>query len=79
MALASAALRAAAKSSTHAKSNTRAPNACAISFVRSVDPVSTTTISSKSPATDDKHFAMLASSFFTIMVKEVVALRVEDS
>ncbi len=60
------------------KSNTRAPNSRAISAVRSVDPVSTTTISSKSPATDDRHAGRLFSSSLTIMVSDVVALHVED-
>jgi hypothetical protein len=75
VARASAALRAAAKSSTQTKSNTRAPNSRAISRVRSVDPVSTTTISSNNPATDDRQFGKLACSSFTITVNDVVALR----
>ena len=54
MACASAAFRAAAKSSTQTKSNTRAPNSRAISRVRSTLPVSTTTISSKIPRTDSR-------------------------
>ncbi len=69
MTRASAALRAAAKSSTHTKSNTRAPNSRAISRVRSFDPGSTTTISSNSPATDDKHLKMFACSSITIIVR----------
>ena len=50
----SSSLRAAAKLSTHANSNTVAPNDRAISMVRSVLPVSTTTISSKIPRTDSR-------------------------
>ena len=45
------------------------PELAAISRVRSLDPVSTTTISSNSPATDDKHFEMLSSSSLTIIVR----------
>ncbi len=54
---------------TNTKSNTLAPNSRAISRVRSFDPVSTTTISSNSPATDDKHLKMFASSSLTIIVR----------
>ena len=78
MALASAALRAAAKSLIQTKSNTRAPNSRAICRVRSVDPVSTTTISSKSPATEERQFGKLLCSSLTIMVRLIVARRLED-
>ena len=42
-------------------------------------PVSTTTISSNKPATDEKQLEMMASSCITIIVNEVLALRIEDS
>ena len=61
--------RAAAKSSIQVKSNTRAPNSWAISTVRSFDPVSTTTISSKIPRTDSRQCGRLSCSSRTIMVR----------
>ena len=73
MARARAALRAAAKSSTQTKSNTRAPNERAISIVRSLLPVSRTTISSKRPRTDSRQLGRFSSSSLTIIVRETRA------
>src|SRR5437773_12254414 len=52
----------------------RAPNERAISTVRSVQPVSTTTISSTSPRTDSRQRERWASSFFTIMQRLSVSI-----
>ncbi len=60
-------MRAAAKSSTQGKSNTFAPKRAAISLVRSVEPVSTTTISSTRSAAEARQAGRFSSSFFTIM------------
>jgi hypothetical protein len=68
-------LRAAAKSSTQTKSNTRAPAARAISRVRSTLPVSTTMISSKIPRTDSRQWGRFCSSSRTIIVRLTLALR----
>ena len=59
-------LRAAAKLSHQGKSNTRAPRSAATSRVLSVEPVSTTTISSASPWTESKHRPSDCSSLRTI-------------
>ena len=61
------ALRAAAKSSRQAKSNTLSVNAAAIAFVPSVEPVSTITISSTAPCTLRRQRASRSSSFLTII------------
>jgi hypothetical protein len=51
-----------------------APNWAAISFVRSVLPVSTMTISSNTLATDERQFERFFSSSLTIIVNESVAV-----
>src|SRR5262245_15178935 len=71
-------LRAAAKLSTHGKSKTCAPCRTAISFVASVEPVSTTMISSTRSATEPRQSARFASSFLTIMHRETVGLAIVD-
>src|SRR5258708_6465304 len=63
-------LRAAEKLFTHGKSNTRAPKLTATSRVRSLEPVSTTIISSTRPDTDCRQAGRLSSSFFTIMQRD---------
>ena len=75
VARASAALRAAAKSSTQTKSKTCAPNDRAISAVRSVLPVSTTTISSNTPRTDSRQAERFFSSSRTIIVRLTLAFQ----
>src|SRR5262245_19196789 len=68
-------LRAAEKSSHQGKSKILDVNRAATSRVRSCEPVSTITISSKSAATGVRHSARFASPFLTIMHSETVALR----
>jgi len=63
-------LRAAAKLSTQANWNTRAPKPAAISRVRSVEPVSTTMISSTRSVAEARQSGRFASSSLTIMHSE---------
>ena len=60
-------LRASEKDPVHGCSMTLAPNSCAISIVRSVDPVSTMMISSTAGATAARHLGSISSSSLTIM------------
>jgi hypothetical protein len=60
-------LRASAKLSYQGKSKTLAPKEAATSLVRSVDPVSTTIISSTRSAVEARQSGRLASSSLTIM------------
>jgi hypothetical protein len=60
-------LRACAKEPVHSCESTRAPNERAISTVASVEPVSTTTISSTAPATAAKQRGSMSCSSRTIM------------
>ena len=69
VASASDSLRAQPKSLRHSRTITFAPNSRAISTVRSVEPVSTTLISSTTSHTLRRHSARKRSSFFTIMHK----------
>jgi hypothetical protein len=43
-------------------------------LVRSVEPVSTTTISSTNPATDARQAGRVGSSFLTMRVREILAV-----
>ena len=63
-------LRASAKEPFHGKCTTLAPNDSAISTVRSVEPVSTTIISSTTPRSGSRHPGSISSSSFTIMHSE---------
>src|SRR5579875_2545175 len=72
-------LRAAAKLSHQGKSKTRAPYCPAISLVLSVEPVSTTTISSTRSRTEARHRPSAAASFLTIIVSERRAVMVRGS
>ncbi len=67
-------LRAAEKSSHHGKSNTRAPAARAISRVASVEPVSTTTTSSKSADAEARHAPMFTASLRATIQSETRAI-----
>src|SRR5207244_2514048 len=67
LASASAALRAAAKSSHQAKWATRAPSSAATAAESSVEPVSTTTSSSATGPTLARARRRFVASFFTIM------------
>jgi len=63
-------LRAAAKLSTQGKSKTRAPKPAASSLVLSVEPVSTTIISSTRSRAEPRQAGRFASSFLTITHKD---------
>ncbi|MNT32072.1 hypothetical protein D3C72_1679340 [compost metagenome] len=69
------ALRAAEKSSHQAKWPTLAPNDSAIATVSSVEPVSTTTISSTWPRSEAKQRGRFAASSLTIKQAETVGRR----
>ncbi len=64
-------LRASANEPFHGKWTTRAPNDSAISTVESVDPVSTTTISSTAGAAAWSERGSISSSSLTIMQSEI--------
>ena len=65
-------LRAAEKSPSHSWCRTRAPRRSAISTVRSVEPVSTTTISSTASRAASRQRPSIASSSLTIMHRLMV-------
>ncbi|MNS62214.1 hypothetical protein D3C72_952670 [compost metagenome] len=69
------ALRAAEKSSHQAKRPTVAPNDSAMATVSSVEPVSTTTISSTHPCKDARHPGRFFASSLTIKHADTVGTR----
>ena len=66
-----AALRAAAKSSTHGKCATRAPQRCAIGTVASAEPVSSTSISSTQGRALSRQRSMQRASSRTIITSAI--------